>query len=110
MRAVLPAALFVAAVALVFAVAWTPGLHIAQAGETKHAEVKAAGVVRGIDRPGARVKIDHGPIKSIGMPAMVMTFKVKDPALLGELKEGDHVDFTLERSGLGWVVVSLSKK
>ena len=41
---------------------------------------------------------------------MVMTFKVKDAGLLGDLKEGDRIDFTIERSGLGWVVVSLSKK
>lgn len=102
MRTVLLSALFV--------VVGVQGIHVARAAETKNAEVRAVGVLQAIDRPGARVKIDHGPIKSIGMPAMVMTFKVRDPALLAELKEGDQVDFALERSGLGWVVVRLSKK
>lgn len=107
MRTILHAVLSFVAVS---AVAWAPILPVAQAEETKNASAQAAGVVRGVDRPGARLKIDHGPIPSIGMPAMLMTFKVKDPALLGELKEGDRIDFTIERSGLGWIVVSLSKK
>lgn len=110
MRTILHAVLSFVTVASVSAVAWAPILPVAQAQETKNAAAQAAGVVRGVDRPGARLKIDHGPIPSIGMPAMVMTFKVKDPALLGALKEGDRIDFTIERSGLGWVVVSLSKK
>ena len=43
----------------------------------------------------ARVILNHQRIKSIGMEAMTMTFKVVDGAALAALKTGDKVRFTV---------------
>lgn len=84
-------------------------IEIAQAREMKPAGAGASGVIREIDRGNARIKIDYGPIPAIGMPGMVMTFKVKNPALLHRVKQGDRVTFELERSGLGWIITNLDR-
>ena len=85
-------------------------IEIAQARETKPAGASTSGVIREIDRANSRIKIDHGPIPSIGMPAMTMTFKVKNPALLDQAKQGDPVNFEIEQSGLGWIITNLNRK
>lgn len=85
-------------------------IEIAQAREAKTAGASASGVVREIDRANSRVKIDHGPIPSIGMPSMSMTFKVKNAKLLDQIKQGDQVSFEIEQSGLGWIITNLNRK
>lgn len=85
-------------------------IETAQAHETKPAGVSASGVIRELDRVNSRIKIDHGPIPSIGMPSMTMTFKVKNPALLDHVKQGDRVNFEIEQSGLGWIITNFNRK
>ena len=85
------------------------GKEVAQARETKTARAGASGVIREIDRANSRVKLEHGPIPSTGMPGMTMTFKVKNPALLDQLKRGDQVNFEIEQSGLGWIITNLNR-
>lgn len=109
------AGLVSALMAFVMGVAWATQadsgrIEIAQARETKPAGARASGVIREIERANSRVKIDHGPIPSIGMPGMAMTFKVKNPALLDQLKQGDPVNFEIEQSGLGWIITNLNRK
>ena len=104
-----------ALIACVIGVAWATeadsgGIEIAQVRATKPAGASASGVIREIDRANSRIKLDHGPIPSIGMPAMTMTFKVKNPALLEQLKQGDQVNFEIERSGPGWIITNLNRK
>lgn len=77
---------------------------------TKPPGASASGVIREIDRASSRVEIDHGPIPSIGMPGMTMTFKVRNPALLEQVKQGDPVNFEIEQSGLGWIITNLNRK
>jgi Cu/Ag efflux protein CusF len=36
--------------------------------------------------------------------------KVKDPALLDQVKQGDQVNFEIEQSGLGWIITNLNRK
>ena len=55
------------------------------------------GEVRKIDRELGKVTLKHGPITSLGMPGMTMVFKVADPDLLRDLKEGDRVRFFADR-------------
>lgn len=69
-----------------------------------------AEVIREIDRRNSRIKIDHGPIPSIAMPAMTMTFKVNNPTLLDQVKRGDQVNFEIEQSGPGWIITNLNRK
>jgi Cu/Ag efflux protein CusF len=42
--------------------------------------------------PAQKITVSHAAIKSIGMPAMMMTFTVADQARLATLKRGDRVD------------------
>lgn len=104
-----------ALMACVIGVTWASGadsrsIEIVQARGTKPAAASASGVVREIDRANARIEIDHGQMPSIGMPAMTMTFKVKNPVLLAQVKPGDQVNFEIEQSGLGWIITNLNRK
>jgi Cu/Ag efflux protein CusF len=43
------------------------------------------------------------------MGAMTMSFKLKDPAMADQLKEGDKVKFTVEQKGEDLIVTSIRK-
>ncbi|WP_431097615.1 copper-binding protein [Polaromonas aquatica] len=58
------------------------------------AEVVRAQVVK-VDAGRGKVTLKHAPIKSIKMQAMTMPFKVKDAAMLENLKAGDKVTFSV---------------
>ena len=57
-------------------------------------EVIWAEVIK-VDAPRSKVTLNHAPIKSIQMEAMIMPFKVKDRAMLAKLKPGDQVRFSV---------------
>lgn len=57
-------------------------------------EVVKARVVA-VDTARGKLTLDHAPIKSIKMEAMVMPFKVRDRAMLARLKAGDRVEFSV---------------
>jgi Cu(I)/Ag(I) efflux system protein CusF len=78
------------AAALFLAGALTPGY----AQRPARPEVVKARVVA-IDAARGKLTLDHAPIKSIKMEAMVMPFKVRDPAMLASLKAGDRVEFSV---------------
>jgi protein SCO1 len=67
------------------------------------------GVIDSIDRVGAFLQIDHEDIKDL-MPAMNMPYHVKDKALLDVAAPGDKVDFWLESTPSGLVVVRIQKR
>jgi len=67
----------------------------------------AEGTVKKIDAPSQRVMLAHGPIENIGMGPMTMMFKVKDPAMLKKLKDGDRVRFRVEEIGGEHTVVRI---
>ena len=54
------------------------------------------GLVKKIDPAAGRVTIAHGPIPNIGMPAMTMVFKLKDPAWGARLKAGEQIRFSAD--------------
>ncbi|MES2511790.1 MAG: copper-binding protein [Pseudomonadota bacterium] len=56
---------------------------------------KVQGEVMAIDMSRSRITLKHARIKSIGMDAMTMPFKVSDAAMLGPLKPGDKVQFSV---------------
>jgi Cu/Ag efflux protein CusF len=43
------------------------------------------------------------------MGAMTMSFKLKDPAMAEQLKEGDKVKFTAEQKGDDLIITSIRK-
>jgi Cu/Ag efflux protein CusF len=53
--------------------------------------------IRKIDRELGKITLRHGPITNLGMPGMTMVFRVADPVLLSDLKEGDRVRFLADR-------------
>lgn len=60
---------------------------------------KASGKVTKVDQASGSVTIAHGPVASMSWPAMTMTFKAKDKAMLQKVKPGDQVDFSFVQSG-----------
>ena len=58
---------------------------------------------------GERVTISHGPVESIGWPAMTMTFQPQSPDLVQGVNVGDPVNFQFQKVGEGYVLTSLSK-
>lgn len=64
---------------------------------TSFAMEMSHGEVKGIDKEGGKLTIKHGELKNLGMPAMTMVFRVKDPAMLGQVETGDQIDFMAEK-------------
>ena len=65
----------------------------------------AVGEVRKVDKESKKITIKHGEIKSLDMPPMTMVFQVKDALMLDQVKTGDKVKFSAEKSG-GAIVIT----
>jgi Cu/Ag efflux protein CusF len=74
------------------------------------ASSKAEAEVRRVDSATGRIQLRHGPIPSLDMPPMTMVFRVKSPALLEGLKEGDKIFFTAEKIDGAYTVTSVEKR
>jgi Cu(I)/Ag(I) efflux system protein CusF len=61
------------------------------------ANAMTAGEVRKVDKEQGKLTIRHEPLTNLEMPAMTMVFRVKDPAMLDQVKEGDKIRFVAER-------------
>lgn len=72
--------------------------------------IPAKGVVLHVDRAKATVKIDHDPIPALDWPRMTMPFRLKERGLADHVKEGDAVEFFLEKSGSNYVIVKFRKQ
>lgn len=59
----------------------------------------AEGEIRKVNKDAGKLTIKHGEIKSLDMPPMTMVFRVKDPAMLDQVKPGDKVRFAVESAG-----------
>ena len=68
------------------------------------ASLAGTGVVRGVDKPGARIKLTHDPIAAVSWPQMTIVFRVKTPSLVDHVKQGDKVKFVLTQSSAGYVI------
>ena len=82
----------------------------AQPGSARTAAViTGTAIVQGIDKANGKVKLTHDPIDALGWPKMTMFFRLKDRALADQVKEGDKVDFSLEKSASGYVISGFRK-
>jgi Cu(I)/Ag(I) efflux system periplasmic protein CusF len=70
----------------------------------------ADGEVRKIDKAQGKITLKHGEIKNLEMPPMTMVFKVKDAALLDQVKQGDKVGFTAEKIGGEYTVTGIESR
>ena len=68
------------------------------------------GEVKKIDESAGKITLKHGPAKSLGMDEpMTMVYRVKDPAMLKQVKVGDKVQFEAEEAASGYTVTRLQK-
>ena len=65
------------------------------------------GVIRKLDPAAGKVTIAHGEIANLNMPAMTMSFKAKNPAVLAKWKEGDKIRFRAADVGGVLTVISI---
>ena len=68
---------------------------------------KGSGTVTKVDPDKSTVTIAHGPVQSMNWPAMTMTFKVKNKAMLDKVKEGNKVDFSFVQSGKDYTLTQV---
>lgn len=98
MKTPLPSVLFTLMAALCTPPAFAqthPASHAAPVATAPAAQAMAEGSVRKIDKVNQRVTLAHGPLPN-GMPAMTMAFRVKNPAWLAQMKEGQKIRFATE--------------
>ena len=65
------------------------------------------GEVKKVDKDAGKLTIKHGPLTNLDMPGMTMVFRVKDPAMLDQVKEGDKIRFVADRVNGAITVVEL---
>lgn len=80
-----------------------------QSVSAQTAGITGTGIVQGIDKANGKVKLTHDPIEALGWPKMTMFFQLKDSALADQVKEGDKVGFSLEKSASGYVISGFRK-
>ncbi|AOJ65005.1 copper-binding protein [Burkholderia ubonensis] len=68
------------------------------------------GEIRKVDTAAGKLTIKHGPLENLGMDAMTMVFKVKDPAMLSQVKTGDKIDFVADEVNGALTVTKLQKQ
>ena len=94
-----------------------PGVALAQGDHDAHhgaANTMAAadatlaeGTVKKIDKSAGKLTIAHGPLVTLGMPAMTMVFRAADAAMLDQVKVGDKIRFAAESVGGALTVTAL---
>jgi len=67
------------------------------------------GEVRKIDKAAGKITIKHGPMPKFDMPAMTMAYRVKDKAMLDNLKPGDKIKFDADGVGGEFTVLRLER-
>jgi Cu(I)/Ag(I) efflux system periplasmic protein CusF len=77
-----------------------------QAGDADLAEAE----VRRIDPAAGTILMKHGEIRNLGMSAMTMGFKLRDPKLAAGIKAGDKVRFAAVQDGETLVVTKIVKR
>jgi Cu(I)/Ag(I) efflux system protein CusF len=69
----------------------------ADSGQKGAVGAMSEGEVKKIDKDSGKITIKHGPLVNLDMPGMTMVFRVKDIAMLDQVKAGDKVKFNAEK-------------
>ena len=81
--------------------------------ETKSAAAASAaltdGEVRKVDKEAGKITIKHGAMPKFDMPPMTMVYRVKDKAMLDNVKPGDKIKFDVDGVGADSRVVRMEK-
>jgi Cu/Ag efflux protein CusF len=81
----------------------------AQHGKSAESAAMTHGEVRKVDRDARRITISHEALQNLDMPAMTMVFRVKEPAMLDQVKAGDKVKFQAEKIGGAFTVTKIEQ-
>jgi Cu(I)/Ag(I) efflux system periplasmic protein CusF len=93
----------VAAVTIALACGTLPAMTAAQSAMIN-------GQVTKIDESAGKITLKHGPIKKLDMDeGMTMVFRVRDPAVLKQVKVGDKVKFDADRVNGQLTVTKIEK-
>ena len=65
------------------------------------------GEVCKVYKEAGKITIKHGPLANLDMPGMTMVFRVKDPAMLDRVKEGDKIKFVADRMNGSLTVIQM---
>lgn len=65
------------------------------------------GEVKKVDQSAGKLTIKHGPLVNLDMPNMTMVFRVKDPAMLDQVKAGDKIRFVADKVDGAYTVVKI---
>jgi Cu(I)/Ag(I) efflux system protein CusF len=76
-------------------------------GDKAQTTHKAVGVVRNVDPKAGTVTLAHEPVKTLNWPAMNMTFKVQDKAVLDKFAEGKKVEVEFQERGKDHVITGV---
>lgn len=56
----------------------------------------ARGDVEKIDPQAGTITVRHGPVVNLRLPATTTVFRVKDRALISQVKQGDRINFSAD--------------
>ncbi len=73
-------------------------------------EPMTEGEVRTVNKDAGKITLRHGEIKNLDMGPMTMVFKVKEAAMLEQVKAGDKVGFRAEKIGGEYTVTKIEVK
>lgn len=68
---------------------------------------KAAGVVKAINSRKGTATLAHGPVESLGWPAMTMDFVVKERSFFDKMTIGNKVNIEFIKQGVRYIVTSV---
>ncbi|MDH5393106.1 MAG: efflux RND transporter periplasmic adaptor subunit [Gammaproteobacteria bacterium] len=74
------------------------------------AMIMGQGVIKSVSADQHKLNMAHEPIPAINWPAMTMDFQFKHGVDVSGLKQGDAVQFHLEKTTDGYVISSITKK
>lgn len=97
----------VVALSSVAAFAQSPAREIAPVKDAQTTASMTDGEIRKIDKETGKITIKHGPIRNLEMPSMTMVFRVKEPAMLDQVKPGDKIKFIADDINGALTVVRL---
>jgi len=70
-----------------------------------HAHAQGTGTVNSVDAAAHKLNVSHGPIPTIGWPAMTMDFAVAPSVDLQGVQPGTRINFTIEQGDGGMYVI-----
>lgn len=74
------------------------------------AESMSTGEVKKVDKAAGKMTIKHGPLENLGMSAMTMVFRTKEPVMLRQVNVGKKIRFVAEEPNGQLTVTKLEKQ